>query len=193
MIFCQVKTLILRMLEKNPKQRISVKDIYNSFWFSKFNSANPQIENIEVTPVLKHNLKKKIQEESLQELCITVADQISDFKETKDKILENSSIKDSSLRIPSSENFMDPTLLNSQLNITKNQNVLLIPLSKVFHHFIFFYFLIYFKQLHLHFPFNFSRIIPFCWDLTQIFPFKAATTFRSIQKLLPIKLKNPMK
>lgn len=113
-----VKNLILKMIEKNPRQRISLKEIYYTSWFLKFSSSNPQ------------NIEKKIREESTKELLITVVDQNSEVKDYKEKVLESNSYKGSLLKIPSSEN-MEVNNANSHLNIANNQNLLLIPLPKV--------------------------------------------------------------
>ena len=101
------------MIEKNPKQRISLKEIYHTSWFLKFSSSNPP------------NIEKKIPEESTKDVLITIVDQNSEIKDAKDKIYECNSFKGSLLKIGSSENMI-------------NQNLLLIPLPKVL---IFFYFL----------------------------------------------------
>ena len=113
-----VKNLIFKMIEKNPRQRISLKEIYYTSWFLKFSSSNPQ------------NIEKKIREESTKELIITIVDQNSEVKDMKDKIFESNSYKGSLLKILSSEN-MEVNASNSHLNIANNQNLLLIPLPKV--------------------------------------------------------------
>lgn len=114
-----VKSLIFKMIEKNPRQRISIKEIYYTSWFLKFSSSDPQ------------NIEKKIREESTKELLITIVDQNSEVKDTKDKIFESNSYKGSLLKISSSENMEVNANASSHLNIANNQNHLLIPLPKV--------------------------------------------------------------